>query len=83
MEAFEKVFSDLETTVAKLVKVATGRTVVLAESSTIPKPEGEFVLLQTLAINPTTWEDNEFQDAEGNAYVTHSYTVTYLLTAVS
>lgn len=81
MEAFEKVFSDLETTIAKLVKVATGRTVVLAESSTIPKPEGEFVLLQTLAINPTTWEDNEFQDAEGNAYVTHSYTVTYLLTA--
>ncbi|WP_105492283.1 phage neck terminator protein [Escherichia coli] len=81
MEQFEKVFDDLETTIGKLVRVSTGRKVILAEDDSIPKPDGEFVLLQTLAINPTTWEDNVFQDVEGRAYITHSYTVTYLLTA--
>ncbi|EFM7019276.1 hypothetical protein BAU67_001843 [Escherichia coli] len=81
MEQFEKVFNDLEDTLGKLIRVSTGRRVIMAEDDTIPKPDGEFVLLQTLNINPTTWEDNVFQDDEGRAYITHSYTVTYLLTA--
>lgn len=81
MEEFEKVFNDLEEIVAKMARVATGRRVIIGDQEIIPKPDGEFILLETMGIQPHIWEDNEFQTEEGVAYITHNYTVTYMLTA--
>ena len=81
MEEFEKVFNDLEEIVAKMARVATGRRVIIGDQEIIPKPDGEFILLETMGIQPHIWEDNAFQTEEGVAYITHNYTVTYMLTA--
>lgn len=81
MEEFEKVFNDLEEIVAKMARVATGRRVIMGDQEIIPKPDGEFILLETMGIQPHIWEDNAFQTEEGVAYITHNYTVTYMLTA--
>lgn len=74
------VMDSLTKAVGRLVKDVTGYKVVEADE-TIPKVEGNFVLVDLTALDPLDWATNEAVDAEGVTHVAHNYTASYTLTA--
>lgn len=77
----EEAFNLLTRRIGLLVKEVTKRKVVLDDDETIPKVEGEFILVSQTSADQLDWSDNEDEDMNGNALITHNYEITYTLTA--
>lgn len=77
----DEAYDLLTKTIGRLAKEVTGRKVVLDDDETIPKVDEEFILVSQSTADQLDWADNEGQDIDGVAMVTHNYEVTYTLTA--
>lgn len=77
----QQVFDDLTKTIGRFVIEATGRKVVVTDGTTIPKVDGEFVLIDLTDSDQVDWQSNEWVNEEGLAVITHNYQVTYTMTA--
>lgn len=76
----EQAIAKLVDIVGKIIYASTGLKVIYAGSKQIPKPEGEFVMIDQPIITPdSVWEDNYYED-ENCAVQTHNYKVTFLVT---
>lgn len=76
----EQALDQLVDVVGKIIYASTGLKVIYAGSKQIPKPEGEFAMIdQPVVIPVSTWEDNYYED-EDCAIQTHNYKVTFLVT---
>lgn len=80
-ETPEEIMDLLTKNLGKMVVEATGAKVVLANSDTIPKVEGPYVLIDESGLDPIDWVANEMRDEEGNGYSISNYQATYTLTA--
>lgn len=74
------VIENLTSALGRLIVEVTGYQVVEADD-TIPKVEGNFVLVDLTSLDPLDWITNEVVDEEGITHVAHNYTAGYTLTA--
>ena len=81
MDATERVLNALTNAVGNMAMEATGREVVLADEDEIPKPEGEFILVDLTGLDQATWATNEWADSQGSGVITHNYEVVFTITA--
>lgn len=77
----EDILDLLTKTIGKLIVEVTGSKVILADDDTIPKVEGEYILVDESALDPVDWITGEMRDEEGNVYSVQNYQTTYTLTA--
>lgn len=76
----DQVLKELSDAVGRLCIDATGYKVVEADS-TIPKPDGPYILVDLTIMNPMDWSTNEIVDDEGITHVAHNYVIGFTLTA--
>jgi len=76
----DAVLGALNKVIGRLIIDVTGYQVVEADE-TIPKPEGNFVLVDLTALNPLDWATNEVVDEDGVVHTAHNYLASYTLTA--
>ena len=83
MDATERVLEMLTNAVGRMCLEATGRQVVLADDDEIPKPEGEFILVDMTGLEQSTWaSDDQLVDSGiARGKVAHNYEVIYTVTA--
>lgn len=74
------VMDSLTKALGRLIVDVTGYQVVEADE-TIPKVEGNFVLVDLTVLDPLDWATNEVVDADGVTHAAHNYTAGYTLTA--
>lgn len=77
----EEVLDSLTLTFARYCKEVTGLNIVDGDGEVIPKLEGSFLMINVLDTEQRDWEDNEYTLEDGVHFVTHNYTVTFLLTS--
>lgn len=76
----DAVMDGLTKSLAWLIRDVTGYQVVEADE-TIPKPDGNFVLVDLTALTPLDWATNEVVDEDGYTHVAHNYVAGFTLTA--
>lgn len=76
----DEVITNLTKSLGRLVLDITGIQVVDADS-TIPKPEGPYILIDLATLDQLDWATNEEVDSEGVLNTAYNYTASYTLTA--
>ena len=68
----EQALAELVKIVGKIIYASTGLKAIYAGSKQIPKPEGEFAMIdQPVMIPNSVWEDNYYEE-ENNAVHTYN-----------
>lgn len=76
----EQALAELVKIVGKVVYAATGLKSIYAGSKQIPRPEGEFVMIDQPVVTPNSvWEDN-YVEEDNYAVHTYNYRVTFPVT---
>lgn len=76
----EQALAELVKIVGKVVYAATGLKAIYSGSKQIPKPEGEFAMIDQPVVTPNSvWEDNYLEE-ENVAVHTYNYKVTFPVT---
>lgn len=76
----EQALAELVKIVGKVVYAATGLKSIYAGSKQIPRPEGEFVMIDQPVVTPNSvWEDNYIEE-DNYAVHTYNYRVTFPVT---
>ena len=76
----ERALAELVKIVGKVVHASTGLQAIYSGSKQIPKPEGEFVMIDQPVVTPNSvWEDN-YVEEENCAVQTFNYRVTFPVT---
>ena len=76
----EQALVELVKIVGKVVYAATGLKSIYSGSKQIPKPEGEFVMIdQPVMIPNSVWEDNYYEEGDCAVH-TYNYRVTFPIT---
>lgn len=76
----DAVLAALTKAVGRLCIDVTGYDVVEADS-TIPKPEGPYILVDLSLLQPLDWATAELVDEDGVVHTAYNYTTTFALTA--
>lgn len=76
----EQALAELVKIVGKVVYAATGLKAIYSGSKQIPKPEGEFAMIDQPVVTPVSvWEDDHYEE-ENCAVQTHNFKVTFPVT---
>lgn len=76
----EQALAELVKIVGKVVYAATGLKAIYSGSKQIPKPEGEFAMIDQPVVTPVSvWEDDYYEE-ENCAVQTHNFKVTFSVT---